>query len=135
MFKIKNLDHIVLNVADIDAVLNFYINILGLKPDRVEEYKTGKVKFPSVRINDSTLIDLFPLSMHGISSTNRTNGDLNHFCLVIEKKDIQNFLKHLKSHHVFIESESSNNYGAQGTASSVYFRDPENRLIEVRYYD
>ena len=135
MFKIKTLDHIVLNVIDIDAVLNFYITVLGLGPDRVEEYKTGKVKFPSVRINDLTLIDLFPLSMHGIARTNKTNDDLNHFCLVIEKKDIQNFLKHLKSHNVFIESESSNNYGARGVANSVYFRDPENRLIEVRYYD
>ena len=35
---------------------------LGLKGERVEEFRAGKVGFPSVRINDDTIIDLFPVS-------------------------------------------------------------------------
>ena len=135
MFKIKALDHIVFNVMNIDDVLNFYINVLGLKPDRVEEFKSGKVKFPSVRINDTTIIDLFPPSIHNLTNDSIKGNDLNHFCLVIEKINFQDLFKHLEENDVAIESKSSNNYGAQGLASSIYFRDPENRLIEVRYYE
>ena len=59
-FKITELDHIVLNVSDIERSLSFYTQILGLKGERIEEFKSGKVGFPSVRINDGTIIDLFP---------------------------------------------------------------------------
>jgi catechol 2,3-dioxygenase-like lactoylglutathione lyase family enzyme len=52
-------DHIVLNVADIDRSLNFYTEVLGLPGERVDEFKAGKVRFPSVRINAATIIDLF----------------------------------------------------------------------------
>ena len=58
--KIKQLDHIVLNVGDIDRALNFYTEVLGLRGERVDEFRAGKVGFPSVRINAETIIDLFP---------------------------------------------------------------------------
>ncbi|HMA80685.1 MAG TPA: VOC family protein, partial [Candidatus Binatia bacterium] len=59
-FNITGLDHVVLNVGDIDRSLTFYIEILGLKGERLDEFKAGKVGFPSVRIDAETLIDLFP---------------------------------------------------------------------------
>jgi len=58
--KITDLDHIVLNVDDIEQSLKFYTEILGLSGERVDEFKAGKVGFPSVRINAATIIDLFP---------------------------------------------------------------------------
>jgi catechol 2,3-dioxygenase-like lactoylglutathione lyase family enzyme len=58
--KITELDHIVLNVGDIHRSLKFYIEVLGLQPERLDEFKAGKVGFPSVRINGDTIIDLFP---------------------------------------------------------------------------
>ena len=58
--KISELDHIVLNVSDIDRALDFYMRVLGLSGERVEEFKAGTVGFPSVRINPRTIIDLFP---------------------------------------------------------------------------
>ena len=48
--KIFELDHIVLNVGDIESSLRFYTDVLGLKGERVEEFRAGKVGFPSVRI-------------------------------------------------------------------------------------
>jgi len=80
MSNIYAMDHIVLNVVDMDKIFNFYINILGLKVERLEEFKEGKVKFPSLRISPDTLIDLFP------SNETTPNLDLNHFCLVTKKK-------------------------------------------------
>lgn len=135
MFNIINLDHIVLNVIDIEKVLDFYSKILRLQPERLEEFKKGLVKFPSLRINSSTVIDLFPPSMHKNTNPQMTNNELNHFCLVIEKKDFQDFIDNLASNKIPIESRSSQNWGALGVGTSIYFRDPENRLIEVRYYN
>jgi len=60
LVKIREMDHIVLRVRDVEKSLHFYTEILGLKPERVEQFKAGAVRFPSVRLNDDTIIDLFP---------------------------------------------------------------------------
>ena len=66
--RVTELDHIVLNVGDINRSLKFYTEDLGLQPERLEEFKSGKVGFPSVRINDDTIIDLFPSKDAGTRS-------------------------------------------------------------------
>ena len=57
MFKLKAIDHIVLNVPDINRSLAFYMDVLGLEPERLDEFRRGAVRFPSVRIS----ADLFPM--------------------------------------------------------------------------
>ncbi|HTF91925.1 MAG TPA: VOC family protein, partial [Verrucomicrobiae bacterium] len=59
-FRVTELDHIVLNVKDIDRSLKFYTEVIGLEGERVAAFRDGKVGFPSVRINETTIIDLFP---------------------------------------------------------------------------
>lgn len=129
MFRILRMDHIVFNVEDMDKVLDFYTKILNLKTERLEEFRQGKVTFPSLRINADTLIDLFPAKKPITVDTN-----FDHFCLVIEKEDFEKFTENLKKYNVTIERGPSQNWGAHGNAISIYFRDPEKRLIEVRYY-
>ena len=58
--QVVGLDHVVLRCADIEASLAFYCDELGLAPERVDEWRRGEVFFPSVRIDATTLIDLFP---------------------------------------------------------------------------
>lgn len=135
MFRIFAMDHIVLNVEDMEAVLNFYINILGLKAERLEEFRQGKVKFPSLRVSDDTLIDLFPSKEPKSLTSGKSSTDLNHFCLVAEKEGFGKFIEDLKKNGIAIEDGPSQNWGAHGNGISIYFRDPEKRLIEVRYYD
>lgn len=130
MFHIVGIDHIVFNVEDMNTILNFYTKILGLRPERLEDFQKGNVKFPSLRINTDTVIDLFPTT-----KPIKTDTDFNHFCLVIEKEDFESFIDHLRKNGVTIENGPSQNWGAHGTGISIYFRDPEKRLIEVRYYD
>ena len=133
MFRIVAMDHIVLNVKDMEAVLNFYINVLGLKPERLEEFRARKVGFPSIRVSTDTVIDLFPAKEPKPIIVGPT--DLNHFCLVIDKEDMQRFIEHLKVNSVVIEEGPAKNWGAHGIGISIYFRDPEKRLIEVRCYE
>ncbi len=69
--RITELDHIVLNVGDIDRSLEFYIRVLGLGGERVQEFKQGKIGFPSVRINEHTIVDLFPMKDKGATPKGR----------------------------------------------------------------
>ena len=56
MSRMIAMDHIVLNVEDMNTILDFYTNVLGLEPERLDEFRQGKVGFPSVRINADTVI-------------------------------------------------------------------------------
>jgi catechol 2,3-dioxygenase-like lactoylglutathione lyase family enzyme len=60
LVKIREMDPIVLRVRDVDKSLRFYTEVLGLQPEQVVQFKSGEVRFPSVRLNDDTIINLFP---------------------------------------------------------------------------
>jgi catechol 2,3-dioxygenase-like lactoylglutathione lyase family enzyme len=133
--NITGLDHIVLNVGDIDRSLTFYTEVLGLKGERVEEFKAGKVGFPSVRINAATIIDLFP-TKNGTprAGGEKNNGNLNHFCLVVENAEFASVINHLKESQITIGEGPVSRWGARGRATSVYFLDPDGNEIEIRAY-
>ena len=54
LVKITEMDHIVLRNKDVETSLRFYVEVLGLKPERVEQWRAGEVRFPSARLNDDT---------------------------------------------------------------------------------
>lgn len=128
--KVTELDHIVLNVSDIDRSLDFYANVLGLKIERLDEFRAGKIGFPSVRINEHTIIDLFPSKESG----EKRQGNLNHFCVVVEKEDFSGIEDYLKTRGVSILNGPISRWGARGRATSVYFHDPDKNEIEIRCY-
>ena len=45
LVKITELDHIVLRVSDVERALEFYTNVLGLTPERVENGVLGTYAF------------------------------------------------------------------------------------------
>jgi catechol 2,3-dioxygenase-like lactoylglutathione lyase family enzyme len=134
--KITELDHIVLNVADIDRSLEFYTDVLGLRPERLEEFKSGKVGFPSVRINDRTIIDLFPIkdAPAAKQGTEKVNGNLNHLCLVVSHHDFSGIVSYLTQREIAIREGPVSRWGARGRATSVYFLDPDGNEVEIRAY-
>ncbi len=130
------MDHIVLNVEDDQKMIDFYTELLMLEPERLEEYRVGNVPFPSVRMNSETVIDLFPKELWqkgAIQESGRRH--LNHFCLGLSKAEWLGLLERLNANHVPIEEGPVLRWGARGTGTSVYFRDPEGNLIEARYYE
>lgn len=134
--KISELDHIVLNVGDIERSLKFYTGVMGLKAERLDEFRSGKVGFPSVRINADTIIDLFPSqerqSMDNVAE--KTAGNLNHFCMVTGKEDFAGIVDYLKENSIAIREGPVSRWGARGRATSVYFLDPDGNEIEIRCY-
>lgn len=132
---ITELDHIVLNVRDIDRSLSFYTQVLGLKAERIQEFKEGKAGFPSVRVNEHTIIDLFPLkSTFQDQSGQGLERNLNHFCLVAEKVDLSRLVDYLGERNIPILRGPISRWGARGRATSVYFLDPDGNEIEIRCY-
>jgi catechol 2,3-dioxygenase-like lactoylglutathione lyase family enzyme len=76
------MDHLVLVVADVERSVAWYRDVLGLEVERFDLWKDGKVLFPSVRIDETTIIDILP----GERGAGR--GNVDHFCLVIEETDL-----------------------------------------------
>lgn len=131
MLRIVDLDHVVLNVADVERALAFYANGLGLPVERLAEFRRGEVKFPSVRVTDTTIVDLFPPAMHG--EVDAARGNLNHLCLVTDAS-ADDIRAHLETIGASIEQGPVEGFGAQGTGTSYYTRDPDGNAIEIRTY-
>jgi catechol 2,3-dioxygenase-like lactoylglutathione lyase family enzyme len=121
--RIKDFDHLVLNVSDVERALEFYAGPLGLRPERVEEWRAGKVPFPSVRVNATTVIDLLDRP--------RGESNVDHICLVVEPLDWQEVLD---SGAFTVLEGPVPRWGARGSAESVYVRDPEGNTVELRWY-
>ncbi len=130
------LDHIVLNVEDDETIIAFYTEVLQLPTERLEEYRSGHVPFPSFRLNADTIIDLFPKKLWQKSAAQGEGREnLNHFCFAVTKADWDALVKRLEHIGISIEKGPVRLWGAQGTGTSIYFRDPESNVIEVRYYE
>jgi len=119
--RVTGFDHIVLRVADVEKSLAFYCDELGLTPERVDEWRRGEVLFPSVRIDTTTVVDLF--------AAERDGQNLDHFCLVIEPTDLDALAARFPG-----AVRADGLFGAQGFASSVYLQDPDGNTIELRSY-
>ena len=122
--RVIGLDHVVLNTSNVEAMLEFYTDVLGLEGVRVNEWRRGEVLFPSVRLDATTLIDL----MNG----ERSGVNVDHICLVIEPTDLDQLAA---SGSVQVaRGPLEGLFGAQGFARSLYIHDPDGNLIELRSY-
>ena len=129
------LDHIVLAVTDMEAMLHFYLDVLGLAPHRVSEYRAGNALFPCARITEDTIVDLLPSAMWSNGETSvRTFPNLNHFCLALEKAEWDPMMARLERAGVEIEAGPLTLSGARGDGTSIYIRDPDGNRVELRYY-
>jgi glyoxylase I family protein len=130
MFKIVRLDHIVLRVHDLDAMLRFYRGALGCTLER-EQKELGLYQ---LRAGDA-LIDL--VTLDGKIGRSRGAGpgpqgrNLDHFCLRIEPFDLDALRRHFADCGVAI-GETGLRYGAEGEGLSVYISDPEGNVVELK---
>lgn len=130
------LDHIVLNIEDDESMIDFYTRVLQLPAERLADYRAGEAPFPSVRINQDTVIDLFPKKLWEQKfSAGKGFGNLNHFCLSLTKKDWEDLHGRLRAHKIATSEGPVQRWGARGSGTSIYFSDPEGNVIEARFYE
>ena len=124
MLQVRGFDHVVLTVEDPERSLAWYCDELGLRPERVEQWRQGDVPFPSVRIDESTVIDLV--------AGERTGSNMDHFCLVVASTDFEA----LKASGRFtVVDGPAQRWGARGVATSLYVLDPDGNVVELRHYE
>jgi len=120
---VTDIDHLVLECADVETTLGWYQERLGLAPVRVDEWRAGTVPFPSVRVNDHTIIDLIAGAP--------TAGRLDHLCLVVAPTDLDEVAA---SGEFEVVEGPTTRFGARGMGTSLYVRDPDGTVVELRYY-
>ncbi len=120
---VRGLDHLVLRVSDAEVSTEWYQTKLGLEPLRLEEWRAGDAPFVSMRLDDTTIIDLQEAEKDG------TNMD--HLAVVIDD-DLDDVIA---SGEFEIIRGPNRLYGAQGWGHGVYVLDPDDNVVELRTYD
>ncbi|GAB2956137.1 VOC family protein [Streptomyces heilongjiangensis] len=134
------LDHVVLWVREPVAAADFYETAVGLAPVRLTEYSEGKVPFPSMRVNDETILDLMPVGSERMRmlpcAADSAGHPVNHVCLALPGDRFEHLRTRLEEREVPVSDLSYDSFGARGAARrSFYFRDPDGNIFEVRHYD
>ncbi|MFO1317309.1 MAG: VOC family protein [Burkholderiales bacterium] len=124
--QILRFDHIVLTVADIEASCRFYERVLGMQ---VVTFAGGRkaLAFGQQKINLHQRGKEFEPKAHA-----PTPGSAD-LCFVAAAP-ITAVLAHLRECGVAVLEGPVARTGAVGPITSVYFRDPDNNLIEVANY-
>lgn len=127
---IQGLDHVVLRVVDLDAMLRFYVDVLGCPVEKRQE-DIGLIQLRA----GSALIDLVPvdgqLGRAGGAPPGIEGRNLDHFCLAVDPFDESAIRAHLQAHGVQAGAVAPR-YGAQGEGPSIYLSDPEGNVVELK---
>jgi len=128
------LDHIVLNVRDVERALAFYTEVIGLAAERVEKFRAGELPFPSLRVNADSLIDLLPPEIWGGGDPGDRRPNVDHVCSAVDAASWPALEQRLRSAGIEYELGPVLLSGAHGDGTAVYIRDPEGNRLELRYY-
>jgi catechol 2,3-dioxygenase-like lactoylglutathione lyase family enzyme len=119
---VTELDHVVLRCRDQARMLQFYTGVLGLPEERRLE-ALGLVQLRAGR----SLVDLVPGEPGGYEGAN-----VDHVCLLLAPAGMDDIVRYLGAHEVDLIGEPMVRYGATGYGLSVYIRDPEGNVIELK---
>lgn len=128
--RLREIDHLVLRVVDLDRMLRFYCDVLGCSIERRQE-AIGLVQLRAGR----SLLDLVPVSGElgraGGAAPGKEGRNLDHFCFRVEPFDEAAIREHLAAHHVQA-GPLATRYGAEGAGPSIYLSDPEGNVVELK---
>ena len=124
MTRVLGIDHVAINVRDIDKAVEFYTKVLGLKVTQREPSKAGIEYFldcgPSLIgiIQAKDFDNAHPFENEGLGA--------NHFSFRIASSDFDNMIKHLEDHQVKIECAKK-----REKSWSLYFYDLDENKLEM----
>ena len=121
--KIKQIDHLVLTVGNIEVSSGFYSQILGME---VREFDNGRrsLHFGSQKINLHKAGEEFEPKA---ASPTVGSGDLCFIAAV----PLDDVIDHLERNSIAIIEGPVARTGATGPIRSVYLRDPDGNLVEI----
>ena len=125
--ELTTLDHFVLTVDDLDRTLAFYERVVGAEP---EVFDGDKV---AMRVGDRKVNLHAAGGDYELTAGEPTTG-AGDFC-VITTTPMAALVDHLEAEDVDVVAGPGRRVGARGEMTSVYFRDPDDNLVEVATYD
>lgn len=130
MIQIREIDHLVLRVVDLEPMIRFYVEVLGCEVERRVE-DLGLVQLRAGR----SLIDLVTvdgaLGRRGGTPPGAEGRNLDHFCLRVEPFDEAAIRRQLAAAGA-PAGETATRYGAEGMGPSIYVQDPEGNTVELK---
>jgi glyoxylase I family protein len=130
MIRIREIDHLVLRVADLERMLAFYCGALGCTVERRVD-SLGLVQLRAGR----SILDLVPvdgeLGRAGGAAPGREGRNLDHFCFRVEPWDEAQIRRDLAAHGI-PAGPAQSRYGAEGAGPSIYLTDPEGNVVELK---
>jgi len=121
--RVEDVDHVVLRCRNPGRTLEFYTQLLGLR----EERRIEAIGLVQLRAGQS-MVDLIPAA-EGEPSPAR---NVDHFCLGIDAPDMEAVVGYLRAQGVEIIGDPTPRYGARGMGLSLYVRDPEGNVVELK---
>jgi catechol 2,3-dioxygenase-like lactoylglutathione lyase family enzyme len=126
--SISALDHVVLNVVDVETSANWYERVLGMKRKDFEP-APGKQRRTSMLFGNYKL-NFRPVAVGEPAAAFMTD----ELCFLTETTP-EDVVRHLQHCGIPIAEGPVAKHGAVGILISVYCRDPDGRLIEIAAYE
>jgi catechol 2,3-dioxygenase-like lactoylglutathione lyase family enzyme len=130
MIAIRDIDHLVLRVVNVEAMIAFYRDVLGCSVDRRRD-GIGLVQLRAGR----SMLDLVPvdgeLGRAGGAPPGREGRNLDHFCFRLESFDETAIREDLARAGV-PTGPVATRYGAEGDGPSLYVTDPDGNVVELK---
>ena len=131
--EVTDIDHVAIRVSDLDAALGFYHDTLGLPVRDREKFESGDLPFVAV-VAGGRHLHLFPTD-EAIDVGN------DHVCLLLRSDEtdtaetIERILAALEDAGVPVEAdEPRERLGAYGRDWAAYVRDPDGRIVELKFH-
>jgi glyoxylase I family protein len=122
MLCIREIDHLVLRVINLDSMIHFYCKVFDCTIERRQD-QIGLIQLRAGR----SLLDLVPvdseLGKAGGAPPGKEARNLDHFCFRVEPFDEDSIRHHLHVNGVEAGSVATR-YGAEGYGDSIYVTDP-----------
>ena len=130
MISIRGIDHVVLRVVDLKAMVRFYTGALGCRVER-ERPDLGMVHLRA----GGSQIDLIDvageLGRKGGVAPGSEGRNMDHLCLRVEPFDLEAIRRQLAPFGAE-PGEVKPRFGADGEGPSVYLSDPEGNTVELK---
>lgn len=156
-FEIKRIDHIVIRCRGFPEMFDFYHRVLGCTLDEPEGDHLNRFggALTHLRAGES-YIDLLSyddghLTGDGVAAVQRMHAGgvgtkrslddlalsaeestLDHLCLRVRGFEMQSMIAYLESEGAQIVTSGDRRLGADGVGPSVYVRDPEGNVVELK---
>lgn len=119
-FDVKFIDHIVLRTGDVEKMMAFYKDVVGLKLERRTE--TGLTQLRA----GQCLLDIVP-----VDDRDQPGRNVEHFCFRVDPFDMEEIRARLIAADATIVKEGTG-YGAEGRGPNIYFKDPDGNVVEFK---